>query len=77
MLGGQIYDTLPREQFSTHFVVCCVVTRSIVKPTDAIKLEFRQKSYEMQTFYCRLHLSGPVRWPTLSKDNVLDRKLFP
>ena len=30
-----IMDTLLSEQFSTHFGVCCVVTRSILKPTDA------------------------------------------
>ena len=44
-------NTLPSEQFSTHFLLCCVVTRLIVKPTDTIKPEFRQKSYEMQIFY--------------------------
>ena len=47
MLERQIYGTLSSEQFSTHFGVCCVVTRSIVKPTDANKLEFRQKSHKM------------------------------
>ena len=39
--------TLPPEQFSTHFGVGCVVTRSILKPTDANKPERRYKSYEM------------------------------
>ena len=37
-----IYDTLLSEQFSTHFVVCCVATRSILKPTDTITKEYRQ-----------------------------------
>ena len=50
-IGRQIYNTLPSEQFSTNFVVCCVVTRLIVKPTNVMKQEFRQKSYEMQLFY--------------------------
>ena len=47
----QIYDTLLSEQFSTHFGVCFVVTRSIVKFTDANKREFRQKSYQMLILY--------------------------
>ena len=40
-------DTLPSEQFSAHFGVCCVLTPSIVKSTDANRREFRQKSYEI------------------------------
>ena len=36
-------DTLLSEQFSAHFSVCCVVTRSILKPTDAITTENRQE----------------------------------
>ena len=42
--------TLPPEQFSTHFGVGCVVTRSILKPTDANKPERRYKSYEMPLY---------------------------
>ena len=45
-----IIDTLLSEQFSTHFGVCCVVTQSILKPTDAITKEYRQELYEMQFF---------------------------
>ena len=46
-----MYGTLSSEQFSTHFGVCCVVTRSIVKPTDANKRESRQKLNKMLFFY--------------------------
>ena len=49
-LDRQINDTLPSEQFSTQFGACCVVKQSIVKPTDANKRKFRQKSYEMLFF---------------------------
>ena len=39
--------TLPSEQLSTPFVVCCVVTRSTLKPIDAFKKESRQESHEL------------------------------
>ena len=45
-----IIDTLLSEQFSTRFGVCCVVTRSILKHTDAITKEYRQELYEMHFF---------------------------
>ena len=63
---------LSSEQFSTHFGICCVVTRSTVKPTDANKRESRQKSHKMLSFLLRLRISGPVIWLTLSKNNLLD-----
>ena len=40
-----IIDTLLSEQFSAHFSVCCVVTRSILKPTGAITTENQKKLY--------------------------------
>ena len=46
-----MYGTLSSEQFSAYFGICCVVARSIVKPTDANKREFRQKSHKMLFFY--------------------------
>ena len=45
-----VIDTLLPKQFSAHFGVCCVVTRSILKPTDAITKEYRQDLYEMLFF---------------------------
>ena len=72
-LGGvrrTIRDTLLSEQFSTHFDVCCIVTRSILKPTDAITKEYRQELYEMQ-FFCQIpHISGSVKWPLSYKNNL-------
>ena len=38
-----IINTLSSEQYSAHFGVCYVVTRSILKPTDAITTENRQE----------------------------------
>ena len=43
--------TLSSEQFSKPIGVCCVVTRPIVKPTDANKRESRQTSHKMLFFY--------------------------
>ena len=45
-----IMDTLLSEQFSTHFAVCCVATRSIFKPIDRITIKYRQELYEMLIF---------------------------
>ena len=42
-----MYDTLLSEQFSTHFGVCCVVTQSLLKPTDAIIKKYLQELYEI------------------------------
>ena len=39
----KILDTLLSEQFSAHFGVCCIATRLILKPTDAITTENRQE----------------------------------
>ena len=61
-LVGQLYDTLLSEQFSTHFGVRCVVTRSILKHTDAITKEYRQELCEMLFFCQRLHISESVKW---------------
>ena len=72
-----IIDTLVSEQFSAHFGVCCVVTRSILKPTDAITTENRQELHEMLIFCQRLHISGSVKWPLSYKHNLLDIELFP
>ena len=72
-----IIDTLLSEQFSAHFGVCCVVTRSILKPTDAITTENPQELYEMLFFCQRLHISGSVKWPLSYKHNLLDMELFP
>ena len=74
---GQFYDTLLSEQFSAHFGVCCVVTRSILQPTDAITTANPQDMYEMLFFCQRLHISGSVKWPLSYKHNLLDRELFP
>ena len=74
-----MYGTLSSEQFSTHFDVCCVVTRSIVKPTDANKRESRQKSHKMLLFFtkdCAMRILGRVIWLTLSRNNLLDMELF-
>ena len=71
-----IIDTLLSEQFSTHFGVCCVVTRSILKPTDAITKEYRHKLYEMVIINQRLHISGSAKWPLSYKHNLLDMELF-
>ena len=71
-LRRTIIDTFLSEQFSTHFGVCCVVTRSILKPTDAITKEYRQEYYEMLIFCQKLHISGSVKWPL-----SLDIELFP
>ena len=65
--------TLSSEQFSTHFGVCCVATRSIVKPTDANKRESRPKSHKMLFFLLK---TTPVIWLTSSKNNLLDMELF-
>ena len=43
-----IVDTLLPEQLSAHFGVCCVVTRSILKPTDAITIQFNSCFYFRQ-----------------------------
>ena len=56
--------------------VCCVVTRSILKPTDAITKEYRQELYEMQIFCQILHISGSVKGPLSYKHNLLDMELF-
>ena len=72
-----IIDTLLSEQFSAHFGVCCVVTRSILKPTDAITTANPQEMYEMLIFCQRLHISGSVKWPLSYKHNLLDMELFP
>ena len=71
-----LYDTLLSVQFSAHFGVCCVVTRSILKPTDAITTENPQELYEMLIFCQRLHISGSVKWPLSYKHNLLDMELF-
>ena len=76
-LRRTIMETLLSEQFSTHFGACCVVTRSILKPTDAITKEYRQELYEMQFFGQILHISGSVKWPLSYKNNLLDMELFP
>ena len=34
---------MPRTQFSTHFGVCCVITRSFLKHTDLNITEFLPK----------------------------------
>ena len=72
-----IIDTLLSEQFSTHFGVCCVVTRLILKSTDAITKEYRQELYEMLIFCLSLHFSGSVKWPLSYKHNLLNMELFP
>ena len=72
-----IQNTLLSEQFSAHFGVCCVVTRSMLKPTDAITTENRQELYKMLIFCQRLHISGSVKWPLSYKHNLLDMELFP
>ena len=72
-----IIDTLLSKQFPTHFDVCCVVTRSILKTTDAITKEYRQELYEMQFFGQILHISGSVKWPLSYKHNLLHMELFP
>ena len=43
-------DNLLPKQFSVHFCVCCVVTRSILKPTDVITKDYPQELYEMLIF---------------------------
>ena len=45
MVDKQLNDSLPSEQFSTKFGVCCNVTRPILKPTDVNNTDCRQKSY--------------------------------
>ena len=60
-----------------HGSVCCVVTRSILKTTDAITKEYRQELYEMQFFGQILHISGSVKCPLSCKHNLLDMELFP
>ena len=78
MLDRQIYNTLPPEQFSAHFGVCCVLTRSIVKSTDANKRELRQQMYKMLFFTedCASQaLSDSVRWPSLYKNCSSDSTL--
>ena len=72
-----IIDTLLSEQFFAHFGVCSVVTRSILKPTDAITTENPQELYEMQIFCQRLHLSDSVKGPLSYKYNLLEMELFP
>ena len=72
-----ITDTLLSEQFSTHFGVCCIVTRSILMPTDAITKEYRQELYEMQIFCRILHISRCVKWTLSYKHKLLDMELFP
>ena len=64
------------EQFSAHFGVCCVVTRSILKPTDAITKEYRQELYELLILCQILHIPGSVKGPLSYKHNLLDMRLF-
>ena len=69
-------DTLLSEQFSTHFDVCCVATRSILKPTDRITIKYRQELHEMLIFNQRLHISVSVRWP-LSYKHIFGHGIVP
>ena len=72
-LDRQIFGTLSSEKFSTHFGVCCVVTRSIVKPTDANKRESRQKCY----FFTKDYASQGLSYDSFHlKNNLLDMELF-
>ena len=72
-----IINTLLSEQFSAHFGVCCVVTRSILKPSNSITTENRQEIYEMPIFCQRLHITGSVKWHLSYKHNLLNMELFP
>ena len=78
-LGRQISDTVPSEQFSTHFccMLCCHTVNSKAYNADAINPEFRQKLYEMLIFTedCTSH--GLPDGPLYLKNNVLDMKLLP
>ena len=61
---GLLYDTLVSEPFYTHFWcigVCCVVARSILKPTDGITKENRKEMYEILISNQRLHILGSVQ----------------
>ena len=69
--------TLDCQNNFLHIWLCCVVTRSILKPTDAITKEYRQELLEMLIFNQTQHISGSVKWPLLYKHNSLDMKLFP
>ena len=57
----QLYYNLLSEQFSTHFGVCCVVTRSILNPIETITKEYRHELTEMLIINQRLHVSGSVK----------------
>ena len=72
---------LPSEQFSAHFGVCCVLTRSIVKSTDANKRESRQQMYKIANFFFTEDCASQsqpdsVRWLTLYQNNLLAMELF-
>ena len=77
MLVIEASRSLLSEQFSTHFSICCVVTRSIIMSADAITKEYRQEIYEMLIFNQRLHISGSVKWPLSYKPYLLNMEVFP
>ena len=67
--------------YRNHFIhivgVCCVVTRSILKPTDRNTKENQKEMYEFIISNQRLYILGYVKLPLLYKHNLLDMELFP